>query len=77
MAQLWTPTTVWQPPEALFEREKKLKAVFNLGAGIDGLLAVPNLPPQLPIVRLEDAGMSAQMAEYVLPSGSQPWKPTG
>ncbi|MAB51550.1 MULTISPECIES: 2-hydroxyacid dehydrogenase [Marinobacter] len=57
---------VWQPPEQLFEREKKLKAVFNLGAGIDGLLAVPNLPPQLPIVRLEDAGMSAQMAEYVL-----------
>lgn len=57
---------VWQPPVELFEREKKLKAVFNLGAGIDGLLAVPNLPPQLPIVRLEDAGMSAQMAEYVL-----------
>ncbi len=57
---------VWQPPAELFEREKSLKAVFNLGAGIDGLLAVPNLPPQLPIVRLEDAGMSVQMAEYVL-----------
>ena len=57
---------VWQPPAALFERETGLKAVFNLGAGIDGLLAVPNLPPQLPIVRLEDAGMSVQMAEYVL-----------
>jgi glyoxylate/hydroxypyruvate reductase A len=57
---------VWQPPEALFEREKQLKAVFNLGAGIDGLLKVPNLPADLPVVRLEDAGMSAQMAEYVL-----------
>lgn len=57
---------VWQPPAELFEREKKLKAVFNLGAGIDGLLAVPNLPPHLPVVRLEDAGMSVQMAEYVL-----------
>ncbi|MCL7942506.1 glyoxylate/hydroxypyruvate reductase A [Marinobacter sp. ATCH36] len=57
---------VWQPPEELFERETGLKAVFNLGAGIDGLLAVPNLPPNLPVVRLEDAGMSAQMAEYVL-----------
>lgn len=32
---------VWQPPEALFERETHLKAVFNLGAGIDGLLKVP------------------------------------
>ena len=57
---------VWQPPSALFEREKNLKAVFNLGAGIDGLLKVPNLPKDLTVVRLEDAGMSAQMAEYVL-----------
>lgn len=57
---------VWQPPEALFEREKHLKAVFNLGAGIDGLLKVANLPQNLTIVRLEDAGMSVQMAEYVL-----------
>lgn len=57
---------VWQPPGTLFEREKHLKAVFNLGAGIDGLLKVDNLPPNLMIVRLEDAGMSVQMAEYVL-----------
>jgi glyoxylate/hydroxypyruvate reductase A len=57
---------VWQPPEALFEREKNLKAVFNLGAGIDGLLRIANLPQDLTIVRLEDAGMSVQMAEYVL-----------
>ncbi|MEX2475777.1 2-hydroxyacid dehydrogenase [Marinobacter sp.] len=57
---------VWQPPAELFERETNLKAVFNLGAGIDGLLAVPNLPSHLPVVRLEDAGMSVQMAEYVL-----------
>jgi len=57
---------VWQPPARLFEREKKLKAVFNLGAGIDGLLKVPNLPADLTVVRLEDAGMSVQMAEYVL-----------
>ncbi|GAA0847112.1 glyoxylate/hydroxypyruvate reductase A [Marinobacter szutsaonensis] len=57
---------VWQPPAKLFEREKKLKAVFNLGAGIDGLLKVPNLPENLTVVRLEDAGMSVQMAEYVL-----------
>ncbi len=57
---------VWQPPAALFEREPGLKAVFNLGAGVDGLMALPYLPPELTVVRLEDAGMSAQMAEYVL-----------
>ncbi len=57
---------VWQPPEELFEREIGLKAVFNLGAGIDGLLKTPNLPENLTVVRLEDAGMSVQMAEHVL-----------
>lgn len=56
---------VWQPSTALFEKETQLKAVFNLGAGIDGLLQVPNLPREIPVVRLEDAGMSVQMAEYV------------
>ena len=56
---------VWQPPALLFEKERCLKAIFNLGAGIDGLLQVPNLPAGVPVVRLEDAGMSAQMAEYV------------
>lgn len=57
---------VWQPPEALFERERHLKAVFNLGAGIDGLLKVANLPRDIPVVRLEDAGMSVQMTEHVI-----------
>lgn len=56
---------VWQPPTTLFEKESQLKAIFNLGAGIDGLLQVPNLPRNIPVVRLEDAGMSVQMAEYV------------
>ncbi len=56
---------VWQPPERLFERERHLKAIFNLGAGVDGLLKAKNLPRDVPVVRLEDAGMSAQMAEFV------------
>jgi len=55
---------VWRPPAALFTRERKLKAIFNLGAGVDGLLQLPTLPDDVPIVRLEDAGMAVQMAEY-------------
>ena len=57
---------VWQPPSELFVRETALKAIFNLGAGIDGLLRATSLPKGVPVVRLEDAGMSDQMAEYVL-----------
>ena len=56
---------VWHPPAALFDKEPQLKAVFNLGAGVDALVQVPNLPRGVPVVRLEDAGMSVQMAEYV------------
>ncbi|MAX92212.1 MAG: glyoxylate/hydroxypyruvate reductase A [Pseudomonas sp.] len=56
---------VWHPPAALFDKEPQLKAVFNLGAGVDALVRMPNLPRDIPIVRLEDAGMAVQMAEYV------------
>jgi len=57
---------VWAPPPELFVHERQLKVVFNLGAGVDGLLKLPTLPADLPIVRLEDAGMSVQMVEYAV-----------
>jgi glyoxylate/hydroxypyruvate reductase A len=56
---------VWLPPEDLFKVERDLQVVFNLGAGVEGLLAMPGLPAQLPVVRLVDAGMAPKMAEYV------------
>jgi glyoxylate/hydroxypyruvate reductase len=55
---------VWKPPAALFDAVRPMKAVFNLGAGVDALLAVPTLPTDVPVLRLEDAGMAMQMAEY-------------
>ncbi|MCQ9616831.1 hypothetical protein L1889_09045 [Paenalcaligenes niemegkensis] len=56
---------VWQPSLGLFQKEKALKAVFNLGAGVDAL-KLSDFPEQLPIYRLEDAGMGYQMAEYAI-----------
>ena len=56
---------VWLPPEELFAAETGLRAVFNLGAGVDALLARGVVPAELPIVRLVDAGMAAKIAEYV------------
>ncbi len=56
---------VWKPPAELFARVRPAKAIFNLGAGVEALLAVPTLPDGVPVIRLEDAGMAAQMAEYV------------
>ena len=56
---------VWKPPTELFAQYRSIKAVFNLGAGVEALLAVPTLPDGVPVIRLEDAGMAEQMAEYV------------
>ena len=56
----------WKPPAELFARQPKLKAVINYGAGVDAILAMGAVPAHLPIVRLEDAGMAQQMAEYAI-----------
>jgi glyoxylate/hydroxypyruvate reductase A len=56
---------VWKPPPELFARIPTPKFVFNLGAGVDAVLACPSLPAAVPLVRLEDAGMAAQMVDYV------------
>ena len=56
---------VWKPPEALFARCAIRRAIFNLGAGVDALLSLSTLPRDVPVIRLEDAGMAMQMAEYV------------
>lgn len=55
---------VWKPDPDVFRRVRVRRAIFNLGAGVDALLGVATLPPGIPVVRLEDAGMAAQMAEY-------------
>jgi glyoxylate/hydroxypyruvate reductase A len=55
---------VWAPPQQFLDEQPALKAIFNIGAGVDALLKL-KLPPQALLVRLDDAGMSVQMAEYV------------
>jgi glyoxylate/hydroxypyruvate reductase A len=55
---------VWMPPQQFFDEQPQLKAIFNIGAGVDALLKL-RLPAQAAVVRLEDAGMAVQMAEYV------------
>ncbi len=55
---------VWAPPQQFFDEQAQLRGVFNIGAGVDALLKL-RLPAQAAVVRLDDAGMSVQMAEYV------------
>jgi glyoxylate/hydroxypyruvate reductase A len=69
--EVWQPgappadyAVVWAPPQQFLDEQPRLKALFNIGAGVDALLQL-KLPPGTRIVRLDDAGMSVQMAEYV------------
>lgn len=55
---------VWAPPQQFFDEQTALKGVFNIGAGVDALAKL-RIPADVPVVRLDDAGMSVQMAEYV------------
>ena len=67
----WSPgaapadhAVVWVPPQALLDEQPRLRGLFNIGAGVDALLKL-RVPPHTRVVRLDDAGMSVQMAEYV------------
>jgi len=69
--ELWAPgaspadyAVVWAPPQAFFDAQTALKGIFNIGAGVDALMKL-RLPSGVPVARLDDAGMSVQMAEYV------------
>lgn len=55
---------VWAPPQAFIDSQHHLKAIFNIGAGVDALMKL-RLPAGVPVVRLDDAGMAVQMADYV------------
>ena len=69
--EAWAPgaepadyAVVWAPPQDFLDAQPRLKGLFNIGAGVDALMQL-RLPTGVPVVRLDDAGMSVQMAEYV------------
>ena len=56
---------VWKPPQGLLGSFPNLKVIFNLGAGVDALLADPTLP-DVPVVRIVDPDLTQRMTEYVV-----------
>jgi len=69
--EIWEPgappadhAVVWMPPQQFLDEQPQLRGLFNTGAGVDALLKL-KLPPQAVVVRLDDAGMAVQMAEFV------------
>jgi glyoxylate/hydroxypyruvate reductase A len=56
----------FRPPPGLLKSLPSLKAVFSLGAGVDGFLADPEYPKGVPLVRFVDDTLSREMATYVV-----------
>ena len=54
------------PSATLFAAQPAPRAIFTVSAGVGHVLRLPNLPRAVPLVRVEDAGMTAQMIRYVL-----------
>ncbi|HEU5284009.1 MAG TPA: glyoxylate/hydroxypyruvate reductase A [Burkholderiales bacterium] len=57
---------VWKPPPGMLASLPRLKAIVSLGAGVDHIFCDPQLPHGVPITRMLDAGLAAQMSEYAL-----------
>ena len=57
---------VWKHPHGILKRYPNLKAILSLGAGVDHILSDPDLPKDLPIVRLVDVKLTHEMCFHAL-----------
>jgi glyoxylate/hydroxypyruvate reductase len=56
---------VWKPVPGDLKAYPNLRAIFNLGAGVDALMADDSLP-DVPLVRVAVPDLTGRMTEYVL-----------
>src|SRR5712664_2285633 len=56
---------VWKPAQGALRAFPNLRVIFNLGAGVDALMADPTLP-RVPVVRVAIGDLTGRMTEYVV-----------
>lgn len=56
----------FRPPPGLLKTFPNLKAVFSLGAGVDGILSDGDYPRSVPLVRFVNRGLSLETAQYAV-----------
>jgi len=56
---------VWKPPAGGLKRFSNLRCIVSIGAGIDHVLADPELPRGVPIIRTTGPDLNQRMREYV------------
>ena len=57
---------VWRPPPGALKNFPNLKAVINLGAGVDAILADKTYPENVPLIRMVDPALTRHMSEFVV-----------
>jgi glyoxylate/hydroxypyruvate reductase A len=57
---------VWKPAPGLLASLPNLKAIFSIGAGCDHILADPERPKHVPVVRMVDDNLTAMMSEWAV-----------
>jgi glyoxylate/hydroxypyruvate reductase A len=55
----------WYPPHGALAQLPRLRLAQSVGAGVDHIMADPDLPPHLPVCRIVDPQMAAGMRAYV------------
>ncbi len=55
----------WRQPADIWQQLPNLRCISSLGAGVDHLLQDPELPTDIPIVRLIDPLLAQSMFEYI------------
>ncbi len=56
----------WNHPPGELKKYRNLKCIASLGAGVDHLMADPELPAGVPITRVVDHSMAQSMSEYAV-----------
>ncbi len=61
-----TYALAWKPKPGLLKTLPNLKAIFSLGAGVDHLFSDPELPRDVPVVRMVDESLTKRMTEFAV-----------
>jgi glyoxylate/hydroxypyruvate reductase A len=56
----------FRPDNGFLRSLPNIKAIFSLGAGVDGFLKDPDFPRHVPLVRSVDPNLAREMSEYVV-----------
>lgn len=57
---------VWHPDPAILSGLASAIALFSMGAGVDHVIGLPDLPPDVPIVRFVDPDLTDRMSEWIV-----------